>query len=124
MLFRSNEGYRYRKYLAKEVALIDPSYETAKEAYIALRAMQLEQENSQKTSNAFFITIPNKSLAEVQLQEDGWFTYQYKYGRQAGEAKKYVRYVPFDKINISAATYKRIQLALPNVFTKINLQVK
>ncbi|MBU3743999.1 MAG: Asp/Glu/hydantoin racemase [Sediminibacterium sp.] len=121
--YQDNQGYRYRKYLAKEVALIDPSYETAKEAYIALRAMQLEQVTTQKSNNAFFITIPNKSLAEVQLQEDGWFTYQYKYGRQAGEAKKYVRYVPFDTENISSATYRRIQAALPNVYGKVVLKV-
>jgi len=121
--YQDNNGYRYRDYLAQEVALIDPSYETAKEAYIALRGMKLEQETSKKTDNAFFITIPNTSLPEVQLQEDGWFTYQYKYGRQAGEGKKYVWYVPFDKENISTATYKRIQVALPSVYGRVALKV-
>lgn len=117
--YQDNSGYRYRDYLAQEVALIDPSYETAKEAYIALRAMHLEEATSKKQENAFFITIPNKRLSEVQLQEDGWFTYAYKYGRQAGENKKYVQYVPFDTQNISTATYQRIKAALPNVYGKI-----
>lgn len=122
--YQDNSGYRYREYLAKEVALIDPSYETAKEAYLALRAMNLEQETRQKKENAFYITIPNQSLSEVQLQEDGWFTYQYKYGRQAGESKQYVRYVPFDINNISSATYQRIHAALPNAYGQIKRVVK
>lgn len=117
--YQDNTGYRYRDYLAQEVALIDPSYETAKEAYLALRAMNLETETDKQIENKFFITIPNPGLAEVQLQEDGWFTYQYKYGRQAGENKRYVKYVPFDTNNISSATYQRIHAALPNVFTQV-----
>ena len=122
--YQDNSGYRYRDYLAKEVALIDPSYETAKEAYLALRAMNLAQETTKKQENVFFITIPNRSLSEIQLQEDGWFTYQYKYGRQAGESKKFVRYVPFDTDNISSATYQRIHAALPNAYGQIKRAVK
>lgn len=117
--YQDNNGYRYRDYLSKEVALIDPSYETAKEAYVALRAMKLETESNKKIDNKFFITIPNVGLSEIQLQEDGWFTYQYKYGRQAGENKRFVKYVPFDTNNISSATYQRIQAALPNVYEEI-----
>lgn len=117
--YQDNNGYRYRDYLSKEVALIDPSYETAKEAYVALRAMKLETESNKKIENKFFITIPNADLSEIQLQEDGWFTYQYKYGRQAGENKRFVKYVPFDTNNISSATYQRIQAALPNVYEEI-----
>lgn len=117
--YQDNNGYRYRDYLSKEVALIDPSYETAKEAYVALRAMNLGTESNKKIKNKFFITIPNAGLSEIQLQEDGWFTYQYKYGRQAGESKRFVKYVPFDTNNISSATYQRIQAALPNVYEVI-----
>jgi hypothetical protein len=122
--YQDNSGYRYREYLAKEVALIDPSYETAKEAYLALRAMNLEHQTTKKQENVFFITTPNRSLSEIQLQEDGWFTYQYKYGRQAGESKQYVRYVPFDTNNISSATYQRIHAALPNAYGQIEKIVK
>jgi glutamate racemase len=122
--YQDNNGYRYRDYLSKEVALIDPSYETAKEAYVALRAMNLGTESNKKIENKFFITIPNAGLSEIQLQEDGWFTYQYKYGRQAGESKRFVKYVPFDTNNISSATYQRIQAALPNAYGQIKRTVK
>jgi glutamate racemase len=118
--YQDEQGYRYRDYLAKEVALIDPSYETAKEAYQVLREKQLQHTGSKQQQDLFFITIPNKELAEIELQEDGWFTYGYKYGRKAGENKQYVKYVPFDKVNISAATYLRIEQALPAVYKDIS----
>lgn len=118
--YQDETGYRYRQYLAKEVALIDPSYETAKEAYIVLRNMNQQNTGDQKGNDQFFITIPNRELKEIELQEDGWFTYAYKYGRQAGENKQFVKYVPFDRINISAATYQRIRQALPNVFKDVS----
>ena len=118
--YADETGYRYRNYLAKEVALIDPSYETAKEAYWVLRNTNLQHNTTNRRQDLFFITIPNKDLSEIELQEDGWFTYSYKYGRKAGENKQYVKYVPFDRINISSATYQRIRQALPAVFQDIS----
>ncbi|MFX8406659.1 hypothetical protein ABTL65_19660, partial [Acinetobacter baumannii] len=72
--YQFNGEFRYRKYLAAHVELIDPSVETAKEAYIALRKNNLVNDD-QKTANHFFITIPNTALKGTQLQPDGWFTY-------------------------------------------------
>ena len=110
--------YAYRKVLAPYVELVDPSLETAKEAYLAMRNLQLQNEQP-KQKNLFFITIPNKALPGIQLQEDGWFTYGYKYGRKEGENKKFVNFVPFDQKNISAATYERLKIALPFSYTAI-----
>jgi hypothetical protein len=100
------------------VELIDPSVETAKEAYLALRSQELTNTEAVK-QNLFFITIPNKDLNEIKLQPDGWFTYDYKYGRVAGAKKDYIQYVPFDKVNISKASYERFSLVLPNAFKQI-----
>lgn len=120
---KSNGSYLYRDVLAEHVELIDPSVETAKEAYIEMRKLQLEN-NAWSKPHRFFITIPNKKLSEVKLQDDGWFTYAYKYGRTEGQQKKYVNYVPFDQHNISTATYERIKLALPSVYKQIILSNK
>jgi Glutamate racemase len=117
--FNVDGNYRYKKYLAEHVELIDPALETAKDAYVALRKFNLNNTSSSVAENKFFITIPNTLLSEVKLQPDGWFTYQYKYGRRAGENKNYVRYVPFDTRNISSATYDRFKLVLPHVYGKI-----
>ena len=116
--FKQGDRYRYRSVLAPQVELIDPAVETAKEAYVALRALQLQNESA-KQKNLFFITVPNASLNEVKLQSDGWFTYEYKYGRKEGEGKKYVNFVPFDHQNISSATYQRLKVALPLTYTEI-----
>jgi len=116
--YQSNNTFRYRSCLAAHVQLIDPAVETAKEAFIALRANQLVN-NIGKKKHQFFITIPNTGLQEVKLQPDGWFTYDYKYGRIAGANKQYVNYVPFDKKNISASSYNRFQLVLPHAYQEI-----
>jgi hypothetical protein len=52
-------------------------------------------------------------LPDLKLQSDGWFTYEYKYGRNEGADKKYVQFVPFDIKNISPETYERFRRALP-----------
>lgn len=116
--FNVNGEYRYRPVLASYVELIDPSVETAKEAYIALRKQRL-QNYSRKLPSKFFISVPNTALPEVQLQPDGWFTYQYKYGRKAGENKEYIKVVPFDHQNISDATYSRFEKTIPVVYKEI-----
>jgi glutamate racemase len=113
--------YVYRTVLAEYVELVDPAVETAKEAYIEMRKLALMNKGN-KSANRFFITVPNKNLSEVQLQPDGWFTYQYKYGRKEGANKNYVLFTPFDKQNISAATYERLRVALPAVYSHIKMQ--
>lgn len=116
--YKWNNEYRYRSCLAAQVELIDPAVETAKAAFLALKFNQL-MNNMGKSKNQFFITIPNASLKEIQLQPDGWFTYDYKYGRIAGAKKQYVSYVPFDKKNISPSSYNRFQLVLPYTYKEI-----
>ena len=115
-----NGQYAYRSVLAKHVELIDPAVETAKEAYIEMRKLALGN-GSAKQPNKFFITVPNKSLKEVQLQPDGWFTYEYKYGRNEGANKPFVLFTPFDDKNISEATYQRLKAALPAVYKAVQL---
>lgn len=116
-----NGVYPYRAVLSASVELIDPAVETAKEAYVELRKFTLQQ-TAKPGKSLFFITVPNTGLKEIQLQPDGWFTYDYKYGRQPGANKNFVAFVPFDDSNISSSTYERIRSALPQVFDKITLK--
>lgn len=121
--YKKDNQYRYRSFMTKHIELIDPSVETAKEAYLALREMKLGN-TAGVQPNRFFITTPNKALTEAQLQPDGWFTYAYKYGRAVGEKKDYVQYVPFDHKNISDASYERFKLVLPNSYKEIAKTLK
>ena len=70
--------------------------------------------------NEFFISMPNTTLKEVELQPDGWFTYAYKYGRTEKANKEYLKYVPFDTNNIVPATYERFKKVLPDVYNKLH----
>jgi glutamate racemase len=121
--FEDASGYRYRAVLAPHVELIDPAIETAKEAYLSLRKASLdintERPKAASSKDAFFISVPNTLLNEVQLQEDGWFTNEYKYGRKASENKAFVQFVPFDNRNIAKPTYDRFQQVLPAVYERI-----
>jgi glutamate racemase len=116
--FKNKNEYRYRSYLVEKVELIDPSIETAKEAYLVLQKQTLANNISTKR-NLFYITIPNTNAPKNALQPDGWFTYDYKYGRVAGANTSYVEYVPFDAKNISEATYNRFKQVLPKSYAEI-----
>lgn len=114
--YTENGKFRYRPYLAAQVELIDPAVETAREAYQVMTAARLKADGSKRPFDPkFFIAVPNTLLREVELQPDGWFTYDYKYGREAGRYKTYVQYVPFDRQNVPAATYDRFRQVLPAV---------
>ena len=116
--YKNNNEYRYRKFLVEKVELIDPSIETAKEAYLVLKNLTLSN-TATVQKNQFYITIPNTNTPKNALQPDGWFTYDYKYGRIAGENKMYVQYVPFDTKNISEASYSRFKMVLPKSYAEI-----
>ena len=116
--FKNKNEYRYRNYLVEKVELIDPSIETAKEAYLSMQKQSLSN-NASLQNNLFYITIPNTNTPKSAIQPDGWFTYDYKYGRLAGANTTYVQYVPFDTKNISEATYNRFKLVLPKSYAEI-----
>jgi glutamate racemase len=116
---KTEGNYRYRTVLASHVELIDPAVETAKEAYVEMRKKNLQRRVRSAPIHAFFISVPNTLLREIQLQPDGWFTYDYKYGRTVGAKKEYVKYVSFDRKNVSADTYGRFSVAIPEVFQMV-----
>lgn len=117
--FSENGTYRYREFLASDVELIDPAFETAKEVYLILREEDLLMDKASFLTTSFYISVPNLELSGIELQSDGWFTYAYKYGRNAGENKSYVKYTPFDSKNISEFVYNRIKLLLPETYERI-----
>lgn len=120
--YKEGDSYRYRSVLAEKVELIDPAIETAKEAFLALRKLGTSSSPSEMSpaeKDAFYIAVPNLDLKEIELQNDGWFTYSYKYGRKAGSGNQFVRFVPFDRENIAQATYERFKRALPAAYSRM-----
>jgi len=115
--------FPYRDIIAKDVVLVDPSVNTAKELYILLRDQKLLTSSGDFSPSGFYITVPNSDLEEVSLEAPGRFTYDYKYGRNAGNLLKDVKMEPFSVDNIGIETINRFRSAIPITFSFIpNLQ--
>lgn len=113
---------RYKGLIADQVTLIDPSVNTARELYTYLHGQKLENPNGSLDHSEFYISVPNPEVKGVQLESNGGrFTYDYKYGRSAGQDLSYVRNTPFSKANISEDVAARLRTQIPSVYRLIHL---
>lgn len=117
--YQVNGEYRYRALMAEQIHIIDPSENVAKELYAYLSEHKLQNPTGNIQDSEFFISVPNLSNSNVKLDEAGRFTYDYKYGRKAGEIQEYVRVVPFSRENIPAETIDRLSATIPFTFELI-----
>ena len=116
-LYDYQEGgqYVYRPYMAEEIALIDPAINTAKELFEHLDRGSLLNQSDMKHSE-FYISVPNTSNGNIQLEAPGVFSYDYKYSRTAGEIQEYTKRVPFSRETIPADVLDRLAEKVPNVY--------
>ncbi|TAE17589.1 MAG: Asp/Glu/hydantoin racemase [Bacteroidetes bacterium] len=113
--YQENNIYRYRHVMMPSIAIIDPAVETAKQCVFLLQKNQLLQNRgSVAPSHTFYMKVPASNIPSELVQADGWLQYNYKYGRQVGDAN-YLTIVPFSKKYISLETRNRIEAALPKV---------
>ena len=113
---------RYKGLIADKVVLIDPSVNTARELYTYLHEQKLENSKGSLENSEFYISVPNPEVKGVQLEANGGrFTYDYKYGRTAGQDLAYVRNMPFSRANISEDVAARLRSQIPDVYRLIHL---
>lgn len=120
--YKDKDGnYAYRNLISPNLHIIDPSIYVAQELYIALKDKKLFNNSGEAllSKSEFYISVPNTTNKLVELDKEGRFTYDYKYGRNAGEIQEYVKVVPFDRTNISAETLERFQSLIPNTYKLI-----
>ncbi|MCK7529696.1 MAG: hypothetical protein MZV63_00840 [Marinilabiliales bacterium] len=60
-------------------------------SHLSAKAFSMD---SSAAGSEFYISVPNALNRKARLREDGSFTYEYKYGRQAGDIQEYVKVVP------------------------------
>jgi hypothetical protein len=97
--------------------LIDPSVFTAKEVYNYLNKAKLLNQSNKKTQADFYISMPNLKNIQVVTEDNGKrFTYDYKYGRNAGLNQEYIQTVPFSRANIPAETSTRFEKQIPKIY--------
>ena len=117
--YQESGKYIYRPFMARRIELVDPAKNTAKELYEYLRKSDLFTNNDLSESE-FYISVPNKLNKGVQLDSAGNFTYEYKYGRKAGDIQQYVKRVPFSKKSISPDIVYRLSEKVPETFRLIS----
>lgn len=117
--YKRNGKYIYRDLMDEQIEIIDPAEYVAKELHEALKAKNLFNENSSMAQSEFFISVPNIDNENTKLEGTDRFTYDYKYGRNAGEIQEYVKVVPFSKENISDDILKRLKSSIPETFKLI-----
>jgi len=117
--YREGGKYIYRPHLAEKIVWIDPALNTAKELYEYLVEKELFN-NQHLYLSEFYISVPNLLNQQIETDDSGQFTYDYKYGRYAGIMQEYVRRVPFSRRTISAETIQRLSGQIPLVFDLIH----
>ena len=122
--FRKADGSEpYKSMIFEKLSFIDPAALTATQLYEALAAAKLlinKADESILTTDEFYISVPNTSLAGAKLVANGGFTYEYKYGRvPANFAVEYVKRVPMSSANLSDTVRHSIKTAMPEVWKRL-----
>lgn len=114
-----NGQYLYRKFMAKDIKLIDPAVNTAKELYDYLEKTNLFNPDGNINNSEFYISVPNKDNPNTIINKQGRFPYDYKYGREANQIQEYIKVVPFSRKNISSDILKRLENQIPYTYQLI-----
>jgi len=116
--YSENGEYIYRSLIAEDFLLVNPALEVADQLHALLASRQLLNEGTGEVSE-FYISVPSLTNKHVKLRDDGNFTYEYKYGRKAGEMEEYVKVVPFSRQSIPEDVLKRLSVQIPAVWSMI-----
>lgn len=117
--YQKNGEYIYRDYMVENIRIIDPAEYVAKELYEALDERNIFNPNGQMDHSEFYISVPNMDNKNIIVDDAKRFTYDYKYGRNAGEIQEYVKVVPFDQTNIPMDIIDRFRMTIPETFRLI-----
>lgn len=114
----------YRDLLAEDLIFIDPAVLTAVQLYEALAEKQLllkPEDAASKTSDEFYISVPNPLCPGVELRPDGRsLTHDYKYGRSPGDFDaEYVKRVPMNRENLGESALETIRISMPAVWERL-----
>ncbi len=102
----------------ENIRFINPSGALASELYCYLRDKELWGDDSNENSR-FYISVPNILLKENEIDKDGRFPYDYKYGRQINKSLEYVKRVPFSDKWIAESTKERMRINIPYTYKMI-----
>ncbi len=116
--YKENGKYIYRHVMTEQIDIIDPAENTAKELYEYLNAENLFNQ-ADLSESEFFISVANPDNPSNIIENSGSFSYDYKYGRDAGIIQQYVKRVPFSKTNLSEETINMLSNKIPFTYKLI-----
>ena len=117
--YREDGRYPYRDLIADEITFIDPAVYTAIECYETLRQDGNLAFRISPTKVDAYISVPSNLLEDNCLTEDGFLTYDYKYGRKTGTEDQTTKQVPFSYNNLDTNNLQRIEERLPLTYSLI-----
>ncbi|MDR0659306.1 MAG: hypothetical protein LBG19_00560 [Prevotellaceae bacterium] len=117
--YKKDEHHYYRNVMSKNITLINPAENVAIELHTYLNDNNLFNSKGSIKESEFYISVPNKDNKNAITDAHGRFSYDYKYGRIAGEIQEYVKVVPFSISNVQHEVLKRLENMIPNTFALI-----
>lgn len=118
--YREQGQYIYRESMAADVIIIDPATAVGEELYSVLASARKLAGGMTlppgETRGEFYMTVPYRGDPSVVLDPHGWFTYEYKYGRNAGRVGRDVRTVPLLPGYLDSPTVERLSRTIPGVW--------
>jgi len=108
----------YDDLISSDIVLIDPARELAKKVYKFLVENNLKGSGTNQDSK-FYISVPNPLLNSNEIDQDGEFPFNYKYGRMVNSSLEFVKRVPFSAKWIKKGVMKRIQVDIPYTYELI-----
>jgi glutamate racemase len=117
--YRKGDQYIYRNLMSNDIKIIDPAVNVATELHEFLKGKNLFNPKGSMYDSEFYISVPNLDNNNTKADAQGRFTYDYKYGRNAGEIQEYVKVVPFSKANIPAETIDRFKTLIAPAYRLI-----
>lgn len=113
--YRENGEYIYRSLIAEDLILVNPASVVAEQLFEHLTGKGILSKSG-SAENEFYVSVPNILNRNVELRDDGSFTYGYKYGRRAGNLQEYVKAVPFSRSSIPADILSRLSQQIPLLY--------
>lgn len=113
--FSENGEYIYRSLIAEDLIIVNPAAVVADQLHSHLAAKGLLNIKPGGGSE-FYISVPNLLNKNVELRDDGSFTYDYKYGRTPGDIQEYVKIVPFSRTTIPGDILNRLSHQVPTLY--------
>jgi len=123
--FRNQDGsYPYRDLIAEKLQIIDPAQLTAKDLFrqLFLQRLRAPKATTGVPIHQIFLSVPHKGNVEAGNLEQGWFSFDFKYGRVAGVYdKEHTKIVPLEPGLLNASSVSLLRSYAPNVCSIIGL---